>query len=162
MKSRYLTQVMKKMSDLKSQRRMAAEIMDVGKGRVWIDPKQEEQIEEAITRQDIRNLIESGAIDKRDVKGTSKGRSKKNKKQKKKGQRKGHGSRKGKKTARKGRKEKWMETIRAIRKRLTEMRDEEEITQKEYRKLYDMAKGGFFRDTKHLENHVENKMGEIE
>lgn len=26
------------MSDLKSQRRMAAEVMDVGKNRVWIDP----------------------------------------------------------------------------------------------------------------------------
>ena len=150
------------MSNLSSQRRMASEVLDVGKGRVWIDPDQKEQVEEAITRQDIRNLVESGAIQKRKVKGTSKARSKKNKKQKKKGQRKGHGSRKGKKTARKGRKQDWMEKIRAIRKRLKEMRDEEEITQKQYRKLYDMAKGGFFRDTKHLENHVSNKMGEIE
>ena len=146
------------MSNLSSQRRMAAEVLNVGKGRVWIDPDQEEKVEEAITRQDIRNLVESGAISKRKVKGTSKARSKKNKKQKQKGQRKGHGSRKGKKTARKSRKQNWMEKIRAIRKRLKEMRDEEEITQKQYRKLYDMAKGGFFRDTKHLENHVQNKM----
>ena len=144
--------------DLSSQKRMAADIMDVGKDRVWIDPDDMERVDEAITRQDIRNLIEGGTIKKKSKKGTSKSRSKKNKKQKKKGRQKGHGSRKGKATARKDSKQEWMENIRAIRKRLKEMREEEEVTQEEYRKLYDMAKGGFFRDSKHLENHVENKM----
>ncbi len=146
------------MTDLKSQRRMAAEVMDVGKNRVWIDPEQEEKVEEAITRQDIRNLVESGAIRKREQEGTSNARAKQNKKQKKKGRRKGHGSRKGKQTARKDSKQEWMEKIRAIRKRLKEMKQEGELEQEEYRKLYDMAKGGFFRDRKHLENYVENKM----
>ena len=146
------------MTDLKSQKRMASEVMDVGKDRVWIDPEQMDRVDEAITRQDIRNLVESGAIQKKDKKGTSKGRSRENKKQKKKGQRKGHGSRKGKKGARKSSKDEWMEKIRSIRERLKEMRDEEEITQDQYRKLYDMSKGGFFRDTKHLENHVQNKL----
>lgn len=148
------------MTDLSSQRRIASEVLGVGENRVWIDPDQHERVEEAITRQDIRNLVESGAIGKKKVKGTSKGRSRKAKKQKKKGRRKGQGSRKGKKSARKGNKTKWMEKIRAIRRRLKEMRDEDEISQEKYRKLYDMAKGGFFRDVKHLENHVENKMGE--
>jgi large subunit ribosomal protein L19e len=137
---------------------MASEVLKVGKGRVWIDPEQEERVEEAITRQDIRNLVESGAIKKKKVKGTSKGRAKKIKSQKKKGRRKGHGSRKGTKTARKSRKKGWMEKIRAIRERLKEMRDDEEITKDQYWKLYDMAKGGFFRDRKHLENYVENKL----
>ncbi len=144
--------------DLKNQKRMAAEILDVGENRIYIDPDEQEEVSEAITRNDIRNLIEGGAIQKRDEKGTSNARSKKIKKQKKKGQRKGQGSRKGKKSARKGDKEKWMEKIRAIRARLKEMRDNDEITQEQYRKLYDMSKGGFFRDTNHLENHVENKM----
>jgi len=146
------------MSDLKSQKRMAAEVMGVGKSRVWIDPDHIEKVEQAITRQDIRNLVEGGAIDKRKVKGTSKARAKHKKKQKVKGQRKGHGRRKGSKNARKSSKEKWVERIRAIRVRLKEMRDEEEITKEQYRKLYDMSKGGFFRDVKHLENHVENKL----
>jgi large subunit ribosomal protein L19e len=146
------------MSDLKSQKRMAAKVMDVGNNRVWIDPEQMDRVDEAITRQDIRNLVESGAIQKKDKKGTSKGRSKEKKKQKKKGRQKGQGSRKGKKTARKSSKDQWMEKIRAIRDRLKELRDEEEITQEQYRKLYDMSKGGFFRDTKHLENHIENKL----
>jgi len=146
------------MTDLKSQKRMASEVMDIGKDRVWIDPEQMDRVDEAITRQDIRNLVESGAIQKKDKKGTSKGRSRENKKQKKKGQRKGHGSRKGRKGARKSSKDEWMEKIRSIRERLKEMRDEKEITQDQYRKLYDMSKGGFFRDTKHLENHVQNKL----
>lgn len=144
--------------DLKNQRRMAADIMDVGEDRVWIDPDNQEKVDEAITRQDIRNLIEGDTIQKKDVKGTSKGRAREKKKQKKKGRRKGHGSRQGKKGARKSSKKKWMENIRAIRSELKEMRDNEEITQEQYRDLYDRAKGGFFRDTKHVKNYVENKM----
>jgi len=143
------------MSDLKSQKRMAAEIMDVGQNRVWIDPDEEERVEEAITRQDIRNLIEGDAIQKKEKEGNSRGRTRENRSQKKKGRRKGHGSRKGEKTARKDEKEEWMEKIRAIRSRLKEMKDEEEVTGEQYRELYDKAKGGFFRDVRHLENHVE-------
>ena len=150
------------MSDLKSQRRMAAEVMDIGENRVWIDPEHTDKVAEAITRQDIRNLVQGGTIDKKKVQGTSKARSKKNKKQKKKGLRKGHGSRKGAKNARKSSKDKWKERIRAIRTRLKEMRDEEEITSDEYRDLYNKSKGGFFRDVNHLENHVENKMDRSE
>lgn len=146
------------MTDLKSQKRMAAEVMDVGENRVWIDPDDIEKVEEAITRQDIRNLIDGGSIQKRDQKGTSKGRSRENKKQKKKGQRKGHGSRKGKKTARKDEKTEWMEQIRALRERLKEMKEEDEISSTQYRDLYNKAKGGFFRDLRHLENHVEKEL----
>ncbi|MFB6213537.1 MAG: 50S ribosomal protein L19e, partial [Candidatus Nanohaloarchaea archaeon] len=119
------------MSDLKSQKRMAAEVLDVGKNRVWIDPDETEKVEEAITRQDIRNLVESGTIQKKDEKGNSRGRARENRNQKVKGRRKGHGSRKGKKTARKDSKQEWMEKIRAIRKRLKEMRDEGTVTQEQ-------------------------------
>jgi large subunit ribosomal protein L19e len=144
--------------DLKSQKRIAADVMDVGEERVWMDPDQMEKIDEAITRKDIRNLIEGGAIQKRDVEGNSKGRSREIKNQKAKGQRKGHGSRKGKKTARKSEKQEWMEKIRALRSDLKEMKEEGEITSKQYRELYNKAKGGFFRNRKHLENYIEDEM----
>ena len=146
------------MTDLKNQKRMASEILDVGENRVKINPEETERVDEAITRQDIRNLIESGAIEKKKEKGTSKGRAREKRKQKAKGRQKGQGSRKGKKTARKDSKEKWMENIRAIRKRLKEMRENEEITSDQYWSLYNRAKGGFFRDTKHVENFIENKL----
>jgi large subunit ribosomal protein L19e len=144
--------------DLKSQKRIAADVLDVGEDRVWMDPDQMEKIDEAITRKDIRNLIEGGAIQKRDVEGNSKGRSKEIKKQKAKGQRKGHGSRKGTKKARKSEKQEWMEKIRALRSDLKEMKEEGEITGKQYRELYNKAKGGFFRNRKHLENYIEDEM----
>ncbi|MFB6241930.1 MAG: 50S ribosomal protein L19e [Candidatus Nanosalina sp.] len=146
------------MADLKSQKRIAADIMDVGKDRVWIDPDDMEKVDEAITRQDIRNLIEGGTIQKKDEKGTSKGRARENKKQKSKGRQKGQGSRKGKKTARKDSKEEWMEKIRALRSELKEMKENDEISNKEYRELYNKAKGGFFRNKKHLNNYVEEEV----
>ncbi len=146
------------MADLKSQKRIAADIMDVGKDRVRIDPDEMEKVDEAITRQDIRNLIEGGAIEKKPEKGTSKGRAKHNKKQKAKGRQKGQGSRKGRKTARKDSKEEWMEKIRALRSELKEMRDTDELNSKQYRELYDKAKGGFFRNKKHLHNYIDDEV----
>lgn len=146
------------MTDLKSQRRIAADVMDVGEDRVWMDPEETEKISEAITRQDIRNLVEGGTIQKRDKKGNSNARSKKNKNQKSKGRQKGHGSRKGRKTARSSEKDEWMSKIRALRSKLKEMRDEGELNSKQYRELYNKAKGGFFRNKKHLNNYVEDEV----
>lgn len=39
------------MSDLKAQKRLAADELDVGKGRIWLDPEAQEEIEDAITRE---------------------------------------------------------------------------------------------------------------
>ncbi|MFB6182521.1 MAG: 50S ribosomal protein L19e [Candidatus Nanohaloarchaea archaeon] len=146
--------------DLSTQKRLAAEIMDIGKDRVWIDPDEQEKVDEAITRQDIRNLIEGGTIQKKDQEGNSKARSKQNKKQKKKGRQKNDGSKSGSKNARKDSKQEWMENIRAIRDKLKDLRENDTINQEQYRKLYNMANGGFFRNTKHLQNYIENKLGE--
>ena len=46
--------------DLKNQKRMAAEILDCGYNRVWIDPNRAEDVADAITRADIRTAIASG------------------------------------------------------------------------------------------------------
>ena len=48
--------------NLKNQRRMAAEILKCGVGRVWIDPNGMESLEDAITRADIRIAIHNGTI----------------------------------------------------------------------------------------------------
>lgn len=145
------------MTDLKPQKRMAAEIMDVGENRVWMDSEQMEKISEAITRQDIRNLVEDGTIRKRDKKGNSKGRSREVKRQKQKGRRKGHGSRKGEKSARSNRDE-WVEGIRAIRSELKDMKQGNEISNDTYWELYEKASGGFFRNVRHLKNHVSKEV----
>ncbi len=38
------------------------------------------------------------------------------------------------------------------------MRDEDEITSSQYRKLYDMASGGFFRNKKHMQIYIEKNI----
>ncbi|MEM2875660.1 MAG: 50S ribosomal protein L19e, partial [Candidatus Bathyarchaeia archaeon] len=40
--------------NLRNQRRLATEVLKVGKSRVWFDPERIEDIELAITRDEIR------------------------------------------------------------------------------------------------------------
>ncbi len=144
---------------LSSQKRIAADILNVGEKRVWIDPEQREQAEEAITRNDIRNLIESGVVQKKPFKGTSRGRARHIQQQKARKRRKGHGKRKGRKQARKSRKAAWMERIRSQRQFLKQLKATGDITLAEYWRLYRMASGGFFRDRKHIQVQL-NKIRE--
>lgn len=140
------------MTDLSSQKRMAADILDIGESRVWIDPDRMDDVEGAITKQDVRNLIESGVVRKEQDKGVSRKSGT--------GGKQGPGSRKGKKGARKSGKEEWTEKIRALRKELKEMRDDGDISSSQYRDLYDMASGGFFRNKKHMKLYIEKNLGE--
>lgn len=48
--------------NLTLQRRLASKILKCGEGRVWIDPAKMSQVDEAITREDVRKLIGEGAI----------------------------------------------------------------------------------------------------
>ena len=142
------------MTDLRNQRRMAAEILKCGVNRVWMDQDRLDEIAKAVTKDDIRVLINGGAVTARQIKGISSGRKRHAAKQKEKGRRRGHGSRKGAKYARLPKKDRWMRTIRPIRKYLRSLRDEEKITPTIYRKYYRKAKGGEFRSRRHLETHL--------
>ena len=134
--------------DASSQKRIAAEIMKCGISRVRI--KQTEEVEEALTREDIRGLIKKGVIWSIQKKGTSKFASKKKLEQKKKGRMRGPGRRKGTKGARKNDKTKWIEKVRPLRKLLSELREAEQISRENYGILYRRIKGGFFRNKSHL------------
>jgi len=144
------------MVDLSNQRRMAAEILGTGETRVWMDGKRAEDIAAAITRADIRALIEEGAIKRKPERGTSKGRARAKTVKRKYGHRKGHGSRRGARGARMPGKEQWMKRIRALRQRLKTLRDKGTIDANTYRKLYNKAKGGEFRSVTHLNAHLES------
>ena len=141
--------------DLKSQRRMAAEILKVGKSRVWIDPERVEDVELAISREEIRRLIHEKAIRKLPEKGISRGRTRMLHEKRKKGRRRGHGSRQGPKGARFPRKKAWIIRIRAQRRRLRELRDKHIITESVYRRLYIMAGSGVFRSVSALERYMD-------
>ncbi|UCE37787.1 MAG: 50S ribosomal protein L19e [Thermoplasmata archaeon] len=143
--------------DLKNQRRLAAEILDCGVNRVWIDPTRMEDVSEAITRGDVRRLIDSKAIKAKQKKGVSRGRARYQQGQKKKGKRKGHGSRKGSKKARTPKKRAWINTIRPIRAQLMYYKRQEMIDTATYRKLYKRAKGGMYRSKARLEAHMKSE-----
>ncbi|AEK20437.1 50S ribosomal protein L19e [Methanococcus maripaludis] len=140
--------------DVSTQRRIAAAVLDCGIDRVWIDPENLEKVKMAITKDDIRLLINDGIIVKKQEKGISSARKKEVQEQKRKGKRKGPGSRKGAKGARTPKKEKWMNTIRPLRKMLKELRENEKIERSAYRKLYRMAKGGAFRSRNHMKLYM--------
>lgn len=131
-----------------SQKKIAAEILKCGVNRVKIENTKE--VKEALTRNDIRNLIRKGLIKKTLKKSISKVRARKIREQKKKGRRKGIGSRKGTKKTKNPKKKNWINKIRPLRKMLCELRDKEKIERKTYRKLFLMCKGGMFRNKKHL------------
>lgn len=142
------------MTDLRNQRRMAASILKCGRNRVWMDSDRTDEIAKAVTRADVKILINGGAIKSKQIQGISRGRKKFNQKQKDKGRRKGHGSRKGAKYARLPRKERWMRTIRPIRTYLRQLRDDKSIEKSVYRKYYRKAKGGEFRSKHHLRTRL--------
>ena len=142
------------MTDLRNQRRMAASLLKCGINRVWMDQDRLDEIAKAVTKDDIRILINGKAIKSRQKKGISKGRKRYNILQKSKGRRKGHGSRKGAKYARFPRKQQWIRTIRPIRSYLKDLRDSEKIPRSIYRKYYRKAKGGEFRSKRHLKTHL--------
>jgi large subunit ribosomal protein L19e len=143
--------------DLKNQKRMASEILGCGKSRVWIDPNRTEDVEDAITRADIRTAIESGTIRALPKQGVSRGRTRYKLDQRKKGRRRGPGSRKGTSGARKPTKRNWIQTIRPLRQELRQLRDDGRITRSVYRSFYMKAKGGQFKNRKNLLSHLQTE-----
>ena len=139
---------------LSTQKRLAAEVMNVGESRVWIDPVFIDEVSLAITKNDIRRLIDEGAIQKKPTRGVSRGRARYILRQKRKGQRSGPGRKKGKVTSKLSKKERWMHKIRPLRKELRNLRDEGKITRRVYRELYRKAKGNAFRNTAHLKTYI--------
>ncbi len=140
--------------DVKYQKKLAAEILKCGVNRVWVDDTMLDEVAEAITREDVRRLINSDVIKKKPERGNSRGRHRYLKEQRRKGRRKGHGTRKGKKNARTPSKELWMKKMRSIRRELRHMRKEGFIEKGVYRKFYLKAKGGTFKDRTDMIFHL--------
>lgn len=147
------------MTSLKTQRRLAAQILKVGQNRVWIDPEKTDDAETAITRDDVRKLIHEGVIKSSPERGVSRARARVLHEKKKKGLRGGVGSRSGSPYARVSKKETWMSKIRALRKRLRALKARKAITESAYRELYRMASSGRFTSVADLERHLKAHEG---
>ncbi|ERJ06171.1 50S ribosomal protein L19e [Halorhabdus tiamatea SARL4B] len=148
------------MTDLSAQKRLAADVLDVGKNRVWFDPEAQGEIADAITREDVRDLIEQGVVREKDKQGNSRGQARERAEKRAYGHQKGHGSRKGAAGARQNEKDDWVSRIRAQRERLRELRDSGELSPTEYRELYDQASGGEFDDVGDLDRYIDDQYGD--
>ncbi len=142
------------MTNLSSQRRLAAQILKVGRNRVWIDPERVSDVEGAITREEIKKLIHEKIIASLPQQGVSRSRAKTIQGKKKKGRRMGPGSHGGSGYAKISRKEVWMTKIRSLRKRLRELKEKRVIAETTYTRVYRMAGSGRFESVADLERYL--------
>ena len=148
------------MTDLKAQKRLASKVLDVGKNKLWFDPDRQGDIAEAITREDIRELVDEGAIRAKPRRGNSRGRARERQQKRAYGHQTGPGTRKGKSGGRQSPKEQWRMNIRAQRNHLRELRDEGDLDRSQYRDLYDKAGGGEFDSVADLERYIDETYGD--
>ncbi|MEM4653618.1 MAG: 50S ribosomal protein L19e [Candidatus Nezhaarchaeales archaeon] len=136
-------------------RRLAAEVLGVGESRVYIDPSRLDEAASAVTKEDVRKLIEKGVISAKPVRGTSRARARLRRLKKRKGLRRGEGSRKG--SVANLEKRLWIARVRALRKYLKLLRDKKMIDVKAYRRLYKLIKGGVFQSRAHLKEYIKEQ-----
>ncbi len=142
------------MTDLKSQRRLAAQILKIGQNRVWINPERMGDVEGAITREEVRKLIHEKIIVSQPEKGVSRSRAKIIREKKLKGRRSGPGSITGAGRAKVTKKEAWMLKIRSLRRKLRELKASRVITEETYSQYYRMAGSGRFQSIAELERNL--------
>ncbi len=142
------------MTNLSSQRRLAAQIMKVGQNRVFINPEFMSDVEGAITREEVRKLIHERVIGCLPEKGVSRSRAKAIRAKKAKGRRSGPGSITGAGYAKVTQKQAWMIKIRSLRRKLRELKASRTITEDTYTQYYRMAGSGRFQSMAELERNL--------
>lgn len=128
---------------LDKKKALAVRILNIGKDRIWFNPQRLQEIKEAITKQDIKELISQKIVKIKEITGTRK-------KKKRKTRRKvGNISKKVRKSKRD-----YINKIRKLRIYLRRIKAENKISSVEYRKLRNYAKSGIFKDLKHLKEYI--------
>ncbi|OLB90748.1 MAG: 50S ribosomal protein L19 [Thaumarchaeota archaeon 13_1_40CM_38_12] len=140
--------------NLRTKRQLVSRILGIGVDRVKFDPEYLDDVADAITRDNIRSLITAKIIQIRPIKGTSKGRAYFKKLQRGKRGTK-QGSKKGAKGARIGKKEVYVNKIRAMRHQLKVSKSRKEVTNNNYWKLYKQVRGNQVRNLAHLRTLIE-------
>ena len=140
---------------LNMQKTLASKVAKVGVGRIKIDPANAEQVKEAITKADIRDLIDQDVIEIKPLVRNSKARARARAAAKKKGRQRGAGSKVGRMTARTPPKKAWINRIRLQRKIIKSFKDSGRLSTGDWKVLYRRAKGGFFRNKRHLLQVIE-------
>jgi large subunit ribosomal protein L19e len=132
-------------------KRVAARKLKVGLSRVRI--LDDKKAREALTSEDVMSLIKEGVVVKKPKKGVSRGRARVRIMRRRKGRGRGEGSRKGSKNAVKSLKRRWVEKVRSQRDFIRKSKRKLGVN---YRKVYRLVKGNFFKSKKHLKSFIEN------
>jgi large subunit ribosomal protein L19e len=113
-----------------------------------------DDVEGAITRDEVRRLIHEKAIVSMPEKGVSRSRAKTMRSKKAKGRRSGPGSVTGAGHAKVTQKQAWMIKIRSLRRKLRELKAGRTITEDTYSQYYRMAGSGRFQSIAELERNL--------
>ncbi len=129
---------------LENKKALVSRTLGVGMGRIIFNNQRLNEIKEAITKQDIRDLFVSGAIILREIKGSKI-------KEKRKWRRRAGRIRKKVKIGKKV----YMKKTRKFRDYIGRLKDNERITKVAYYKLRQEIRASMFKDLSHLKERIE-------
>jgi large subunit ribosomal protein L19e len=129
--------------NLKKKKNLAAKTLNVGKSRIVFLNSRRDEIKEAITKQDIRELKKEGAILVKDISGRKKSTKRKNKR--------GTGKIKKKINTRK---RTYVIMTRKLRKIVAGMKQQGEINREETKDIRNKIKNRVFKSGAHLKKYI--------
>ena len=128
---------------LNKKKELAARVLGIGKKRIIFNKEALEEVKEALTNQDIRDLVKSGSIFVKEIGGT--------KKQVKRNTRRRAGSIKKKVNTRK---RDYMTITRKLRAYISELRKHGTISSEEYWKLRKEIRAKNFKSKAHMKERI--------